>query len=149
MKLKILHRVILLVNLSRSRDLFDTEEARNEWQLLSSGNYNLSLFNIPFYFKLQTISLESGTKPSHSSLPVWRMRQSDLFKFCSSHSETKFVMIPDSGEREVAPPQYMLHMYEKYARLEERGHASRTPVIRSILPCNGELPVNCHQQTST
>ena len=42
MELKILLQVILLVNLSTSRDVFDTEAAGREWQLLSHpGNYSL------------------------------------------------------------------------------------------------------------
>ena len=46
MELKILIQVILFVNLSTSRDVFDTEEARKEWQLLShSGNYSLLTWN--------------------------------------------------------------------------------------------------------
>ena len=45
MELKAFLQVILLVNLSRSRDVFDTEEARLEWEQLShSGHYNLTLY---------------------------------------------------------------------------------------------------------
>ena len=45
MELKAFLQVILLVNLSRSRDVFDTEEARLEWEGLShSGHYNLTLY---------------------------------------------------------------------------------------------------------
>ena len=45
MELKAFLQVILLVNLSRSRDVFDTEEARVEWERLShSGHYNLTLY---------------------------------------------------------------------------------------------------------
>ena len=32
----------------------------------------------------------------------------------------------------------MIKMYKKFAELQAAGHSSNTPVIRSILPCNGE-----------
>ena len=57
MELKIILQVILLVNLSTSRDVFDTEDARKEWQLLShSGNYSLLTWNLQlFHFKFSKV----------------------------------------------------------------------------------------------
>ena len=47
----------------------------------------------------------------------------------------------DGGERtSPPPPRYMINMYKKFARLQQAGHGRNTPVIRSILPCNGEYP---------
>ena len=62
MELKAFLQVILLVNLSRSRDVFDTEEARLEWERLShSGHYNLKLYM--FFHSLIWFDPTVATRP--------------------------------------------------------------------------------------